>query len=328
MASLPSSGPTAEWFDPYHEWLGIPRHKRPANRPPNHYYLLGLDLFEPNPKAISNAADQRIAYLRALQTSRHQAEAERLLGEVAAARICLLDPEKKADYDRQLRAELASREPPNPAPPPLPGAQDNTARKSANQPHRPPAAEVPNPYASPSPYSTMPGSGIVVDQAAPAERPRHYGGIGRLAYWGLLPVRLGFYAFVAAVIQPVSMESHILVPIVAWGVPAVVIITLRLINIGASRWSCLLMVMALASWALIALRGNMLEPVSFSSFFLDLLWGIGLLMSLSFPVFEIFSLAFPEGYADTKKLDATGMVILSFILSFCIVLILYNFRNL
>ena len=31
-----------ESFDPYHRWLGIP----PREQPPNHYRLLGIDLFE------------------------------------------------------------------------------------------------------------------------------------------------------------------------------------------------------------------------------------------------------------------------------------------
>ena len=34
-------------FDPYHQWLGI----APSDQPPNHYRLLGLQLFEPNADA-------------------------------------------------------------------------------------------------------------------------------------------------------------------------------------------------------------------------------------------------------------------------------------
>ena len=34
-----------EHFDPYHDWLGI----APKDQPPNHYRLLGVDLFEANP---------------------------------------------------------------------------------------------------------------------------------------------------------------------------------------------------------------------------------------------------------------------------------------
>lgn len=91
-------------FDPYHTWLGIP----PQRQPPNHYDLLGIPLFEEDPTVISHAADQRMGFLRTFQTGAHQAESQRLLNEVAAARVCLLNAEKKAAYDRSLRAELAA----------------------------------------------------------------------------------------------------------------------------------------------------------------------------------------------------------------------------
>jgi hypothetical protein len=50
-------------FDPYHRWLGIP----PKNQPPNHYRLLGIDLFESDPDVIRDAAEQRIAHVRTYQ---------------------------------------------------------------------------------------------------------------------------------------------------------------------------------------------------------------------------------------------------------------------
>lgn len=90
-------------FDPYHQWLGIP----PDEQPPNHYRLLGIALFEDNMGVIENAADQRMAHLRTFQAGKHSRESQWLLNEVAAARICLLRPEKKADYDRGLREQLA-----------------------------------------------------------------------------------------------------------------------------------------------------------------------------------------------------------------------------
>jgi len=95
-------------FDPYRVWLGIP----PEERPANHYRLLGLRLFEDNPDAIDHAADQRMAHLRTVQGGKHGAYASNLLNEVARARLCLLNPEKKAEYDRQLRKKLT----PQPAP--------------------------------------------------------------------------------------------------------------------------------------------------------------------------------------------------------------------
>ncbi len=93
-------------FDPYRTWLGIP----PDRQPPNHYDLLGIPLFEEDPTVISHAADQRMGFLRTFQAGAHQAESQRLLNEVAAARVCLLNAEKKAAYDRRLRAEIAASE--------------------------------------------------------------------------------------------------------------------------------------------------------------------------------------------------------------------------
>lgn len=96
-------------FDPYHSWLAIPKHEQPAD----HYRLLGLPRYEESPDVISNAADQRSHFLRTVQTGRHSAESQRLLNEVAAAAGCLLNPERKAAYDRQLRALEAQRTPPS-----------------------------------------------------------------------------------------------------------------------------------------------------------------------------------------------------------------------
>ena len=50
----------SDQFDPYHVWLGIP----PEEQPPNHYRLLGLRPLETNADVISNALDQRRAFLR------------------------------------------------------------------------------------------------------------------------------------------------------------------------------------------------------------------------------------------------------------------------
>ena len=96
----------AETFDAYHEWLGIP----PAQQPPNDYRLLGIELFEDKPRVIESAADQRMAHLRSFQTGKHSALSQKLLNEVAAAKLCLLNPQKKAPYDARLREAMASQE--------------------------------------------------------------------------------------------------------------------------------------------------------------------------------------------------------------------------
>jgi len=89
-------------FDAYHKWLGI----SPKDQPPHHYRLLAIDLFESDPDVISSAADQRMGHVRAFQTGKHSAFSQQILNEIAAARVCLLSPEKKAEYDRRLRGQL------------------------------------------------------------------------------------------------------------------------------------------------------------------------------------------------------------------------------
>ncbi len=89
-------------LDAYHKWLGIP----PSEQPPNAYRLLGLRPFEPNAEVIQNAVDRQTIHLRTFQLGEHAAASQRLLNEVAAARLTLLDPDKKAQYDQQLSAEL------------------------------------------------------------------------------------------------------------------------------------------------------------------------------------------------------------------------------
>ena len=92
-------------FDPYHRWLGIP----PKDHPPDHYRLLGIERFESNSEVISDAADRQMAHLRSHQLGQYAAYSQRILNEVAAARVLLLDPQKKADYDAQLRRNAAAQ---------------------------------------------------------------------------------------------------------------------------------------------------------------------------------------------------------------------------
>ena len=89
-------------FDPYRKWLGIP----PQNQPPNHYRLLGIELFESDADVIANAADQRAIHLKTFASGPYAPFSQRLLNEVAAARVCLLNPADKAKYDAQLRAQM------------------------------------------------------------------------------------------------------------------------------------------------------------------------------------------------------------------------------
>lgn len=135
-----------EPFDPYLQWLGI----RDPQRPPNHYRLLGVELFEGDLEVLANAADRQMSHVRTFQAGPNARHSQRLLNELAAAKVCLLDPEKKASYDARLRAELGIAEPappivagwegpPRPPPPPrrVPVPPPPPARRAAARPRRP-----------------------------------------------------------------------------------------------------------------------------------------------------------------------------------------------
>jgi hypothetical protein len=114
----------ASGFDPYYKWLAIP----PEEQPPNYYRLLGLRHFESDPEVIEAASDQRMAFLRTFQAGQYSALSQKLLNEVAGAKVCLLSPEKRAGYDAALRntASVDSSAPDlSPAAPPIAADKDN-----------------------------------------------------------------------------------------------------------------------------------------------------------------------------------------------------------
>jgi hypothetical protein len=92
----------SDTFDPYYEWLGIP----PKDQPPHHYRLLGIELFETHLNVIERAADRQMSHLRTFQSGRNGRHSQDLLNKLSAAKICLLDPVRRAPYDAQLRAEI------------------------------------------------------------------------------------------------------------------------------------------------------------------------------------------------------------------------------
>ncbi len=109
----------SEDFDPYYKWLGIPAQEQP----PNHYRLLAIRLFEEDPQVIESAADRQMVYLRTLQTGQHVRHAQKLLNEIAQARVNLLKASKKADYDAALQRQLAEVVPQPASPPRVPQAR-------------------------------------------------------------------------------------------------------------------------------------------------------------------------------------------------------------
>jgi hypothetical protein len=93
----------AKAFDPYRMWLGIPV----AEQPPTHYRLLGVSPDERQVDVIEAAVVRQSAYVRNFQSGQYADDAARILNEVAAAGICLTDPERRAEYDSELKATAA-----------------------------------------------------------------------------------------------------------------------------------------------------------------------------------------------------------------------------
>lgn len=95
----------AKKFDPMHEWLGI----SPAEQPPSHYRLLGIEKFESRPDVIQSAANRLKDLLQKNATAGHGEDAKDLYEEVKKAKKILLNEERKAIYDRLLAKESRKR---------------------------------------------------------------------------------------------------------------------------------------------------------------------------------------------------------------------------
>jgi len=132
-------------FDPYYTWLGIP----PEEQPANHYRLLGIKELEENLDAVENAADRQMSHVRTFQTGKHADLSQELLNEIAAARVTLLDPQKKAEYDKPLRDR----------------------RRPATKPAAPPARK---PAAEPAATAPLP---IVADSSRVRRPPKSRGAL-------------------------------------------------------------------------------------------------------------------------------------------------------
>jgi formylglycine-generating enzyme required for sulfatase activity len=159
-------------FDPYHKWLGIP----PKDQPPNHYRLLGIDLFESDPDVIDAAAEQRMTYIRQCASGPYVVESQRLLNEISMARLCLLDPGKKRGYDRSLPEALKTGAGFRSQPPPVPRAVGLASPRPVALLQ---ADTLPNADAPLSPSEVLPPAirpvpsrSVAVRRARPASRPR------------------------------------------------------------------------------------------------------------------------------------------------------------
>ncbi len=124
-------------FDFYHKWLSIP----PQEQPPNHYRLLGLGLFESDPDVIQAAADRQMSHVKTYKNGPQADLSQQLLNEIATAKLCLMKPQKRAEYDEQLRSKLRGTPlPPVFMPPPITGPAKVAASAPAVRAPESPAA--------------------------------------------------------------------------------------------------------------------------------------------------------------------------------------------
>lgn len=167
----------SESFDPYRKWLGI----LPEEQPPNHYRLLGVPLYESDPDVIENAVHRQMSYVRTFQTGKHAAESQKLLNELAGAKICLLSRSKKKAYDDSLRAAAArpAKDAPTKETPPQQAPQAMAPATSAPPASMPASPAPPSPAASsnihgaaaPLAAASAPTSPVPVAQPAPFAAP-------------------------------------------------------------------------------------------------------------------------------------------------------------
>jgi hypothetical protein len=133
-------------FDPYFEWLGI----ETAGQPPDHYRLLSLTYYEPDPELISRAADAAMAQVRRVRPGQHLTEWSRLLDHLTAAKTCLLDPASKRAYDQCLGGQSSAL--------PVPDAW--SVPTAAPVPEGSPIAVGPAPITAPAAASS--GTGLII----------------------------------------------------------------------------------------------------------------------------------------------------------------------
>lgn len=130
-------------FNPYHVWLGIP----PEEQPPHHYRLLGISLFESNARVIAIAAQRQMAHVKTFAVGEHAEATQSILNELVRAKLCLMDPAKKAAYDQSLK-QAAGKPDKTPVGPAQPVVATPPAGRKGKSPATPAKAPVSQPGAA------------------------------------------------------------------------------------------------------------------------------------------------------------------------------------
>jgi hypothetical protein len=132
--------------DFYTKWLDV----RPGPRPPDYYTLLGVEVFCRDLDAIEHATRRRLTRLDdfALHPNRETRDAvQNMMNEVARARVDLVNPGRRLDYDRRLADRLGTTLPADPGP----AGEAETPPAGQRQAPRPVEPELPPETAGESP---------------------------------------------------------------------------------------------------------------------------------------------------------------------------------
>ncbi len=108
---------------------------------------------------IAYAADRQMTHVRKFQSGQYSQQSQKLLNELAQARLCLLNAKKKAAYDEQLRAKLGVAA----------GEGEVGAGVAAPRPSTKPVAS--QPHAPPPPPTTAPPPTAPPPTATPQPAP-------------------------------------------------------------------------------------------------------------------------------------------------------------
>jgi hypothetical protein len=137
-------------FDPYHRWLAIPRDQRP----PTYYQLLGIARDETDREVIEEAALRQTSHVRTYQTGPYAQQCQTLLNEIGQAKVTLLHPQKRREYDTHLgeTIQVCNRQPPTEA------CDDRASQVPSD-------VSIPEPIAVPFDFSVQgsEGSPVVAD---------------------------------------------------------------------------------------------------------------------------------------------------------------------